>query len=353
MYSIDQNITDLVRASSGLKTNLEYLSTPAGKCPGLDSDRTITIPSSTLLEFHAHHEWNSLQDLFRPLRDLYLSLDTDNIMNYSSYSPTLGEKWLCNALQSMRGVENMELRFVDQGQDAIYGLFNILLTRDFELPPPSKTLIRRPLCHSEFTLESGTSRHSDCWRAVWDHPEVPSLKAAQIRVLEPNPWPRIQRLALSGMYATKGDPASLFITIAGSLRELELSGIVVGKCPCWITPDRGWGRWREGTQSWNTISNPNPDGEPWYDTLVMISNVLDLRKSKINLLSEDRYCLTVKLAKILGLHKESLSSGAQPSALDTIFAEYIVKGEGEGLALWLSKTFVLEREMSWDCLQRK
>jgi hypothetical protein len=358
---LGQNIRHLVLASSGLRTNLKYLSLPAGRYPGHDSDSTTTIPGNTIMEVepvHINKYENSLRDLLRPLRNLYLALDLDALRGSRSDNRVLGERWLCSALQSMKAIENLELDCKLEGSDLRYGLFNILLTRGFESTSPSMAAERRlerrlAPCHFDFPLEPRSSHHSHCWRSVWDYPAVPSSKEdTHIRVLEPNPWPRLRRLGLSGVQATKEDMASLFITIASSLRELELSRIVIGKCPCSITRERGWtlGTWK---QDWKTLRNRNRDGEPWYDTMVMISNVLDLRKSKLILIGEDRYFLSLKLAKILGLKKGHCSNDSQNGVLDDLLAEYVVNAEGEGLALWLSNNFELEGDVAWSCMKRK
>lgn len=87
--------------------------------------------------------------------------------------------------------------------------------------------------------------------------------------------------------------------------------------------------------------------------MVMISNILDLRKFKIKLFQEDRYCLDLKLAEILRLYKVDPSRRFHDSPLGDILAEYVLRAEGEGLALWLSKTFVIEKGMTWDSVKRK
>jgi hypothetical protein len=333
-HDLGQDIGDLALASSGLRTNLKYISYPACRYPGTEPWRRIWRSNTALISVvpeYAHDYGDSLRDLFRPLRELYLDLETRVFVPDLKYPRVYGERWLCSALQSMQGIENLELTF-RRHPYARYGLFNILQTRDFEEAPPSMDLTRRLApCHQDFDLEFGSSRHSECWRPVCDHPAVPpSDNATRIRVLEPNPWPQLRRLVLREIPATKGDLASLFITVASSLRELELSKIIIGQCPCSVTPEQDWeerGRWTRDLTY---------EGEPWYDAVTMISNVLDLRKFELTLNYDDQDSLKLKLAKIFG-HKKQY-----PGGLESILAEYVIKAEGEGLALWLSNTLEVE-----------
>ena len=184
--------------------------------------------------------------------------------------------------------------------------------------------------------------------------------------LNPNPWPNLKYLSIWVMPATKADVVRLIKTIAGSLESLEMYEIcfssgdhhssndpvytqdlqnhlssATGSAGAIITSVLGPTVSASESEE-SAISNVDQkalaEKDEWYDTIEMMADILRLKSCTIVFEKLDKLRLQSKLnAQVEGLMESDVN-------LDVVVAEYIVHGNGMGLALFVAAAVMKDTE---------
>jgi hypothetical protein len=147
-------------------------------------------------------------------------------------------------------------------------------------------------------------------------PENPEPKIHPSAALKPNPWPKLKHLSLFNMSATKEDLARLTLTIAPTVRHLELYSIYIEPSPpsYGASPD---GLSDDGTPYEHLAQD-------WLDTLGLMGGTLSLDKATMFLNERDTEALWELLAeKIDGFADAYLE-------IDDLMQEYLMDEEARG-----------------------
>jgi hypothetical protein len=275
------------------------------------------------------------ENVLSSIRVLKLWLD-------SSYSYHLGPlelakaNWLNKALRRMSKVEDLSIVQVQErhAYDPLLEMFKLLLEKT---PLSSKFS-----CHDNEKSPDDTDSNELIWQPLCDLRSLevksstlfPSMQS--IHPLNPNPWPKLVKLDLFHIAATKDDLASLMIILAPSLRRLQLNHLELGSCPC----NRGQRVWFENQSDWwDYVGNHcwKHDGDRWYDAAVMLNKTLRLHSCYIIL---GMYNYDEFLDRLKAVHPNSqLSHDSIARDLNdkNLLGRYVLEAKGEGPALWLSQ----------------
>jgi hypothetical protein len=280
-----------------------------------------------------------LKTAFSSLKKLELRIDTlrkDKPFNCRGIS-YFG--FLPQGLQSMQNVVDISMSLPNDRPhpNGVIDLFQVMLQRSYSPHGPES-------CHVLETTDTDVSdtRNSTIWLPSNDlsngtagddwttMPTTTRPPAALLRILNPNPWPRLVKLSLSRIRATKFDLASLFITVSNSLRSLQLYNVRIGKCGCADRPIGGALQWTE-LYDWQSQGKDH-----WYDTMIMMSNVLQLQSCRVVLIPEDLSLLLKQLKNFAGF-PDTLAD--RVTTRPALLGEYVVQARGDGLARWLVSKF--------------
>lgn len=180
--------------------------------------------------------------------------------------------------------------------------------------------------------------------------------------IEPNPWPKLKHLALWSMPATKMDVVRLMKTVAPTLNSLDMRKVYFngsktssepGQLASVPTIDTGHGTNdiedldEEPTpviEPFDEVENAEPSAlaekDEWYGTIETMADVLRLKSCTIIFGKTDKKRLEAKLeAQVEGL----ADSGV---VLDVVVSDYLVKGNGMGLSLFVAEAVKERLEMA-------
>jgi hypothetical protein len=271
------------------------------------------------------------ENVLSSIRVLKLWLDPDH--SYHLGPLKLGNaSWLNKALRRMSKVEELSIVqvWVEDTYEPLLEMFKLLLKKT--------PLSDRFSCHADEKSTDDTGFNELIWRPLCDLQGL-EVKAGlfpstqSVHPLHPNPWPKLVKLDLFNIAATKDDLASLMITLAPSLRRLQLEHIQLGHCPC----HQGKRRWLgENWRCWD----PKPM-ESWmyerddlYDAIVMLNKTLQLCSCKIGLLPLDCRIFLQRIDAIPQLAHSRISTDLNSNNL---LGRYVLEAKAEGPALWLSQ----------------
>lgn len=293
-----------------------------------------------------------LTGIFRPLKTLTLYVHHITRLQDWRLLFNIHESFH-NAIQSMKDIEVLSLRCpMGARTTSTNELFKLMLE---SCHPYRKSKYAALTCHRDevFTSNVNDPRNFAIWlpsTEVLGHSthentspiaavgkDSPNSSPQLLRIMRSSPWPKLAKLNLHALSATKFDLASLMIMVAPSLRDLTLQSIELRNCPCDVMIRSYRRRRRERLYT-------TGEKHQWYDVAIMLNKVLNLEKCVIA--NWNASIFVQQVSHFLSRPGAEITPILYKTT--NILGKYVLESKGESPALWL-----LNRQSAKGPLPRK